>query len=127
MLQVGDRIQNKGNGSAQNQFKFGKVTTVYIEYGIKYEDGNVGSGEERHYKLVERGNKTIMQKVSTMFKLLVNDDTKALKEAGYINGDLELTDEGNNELRAILFAANKAELVKVAKDKLAEEAKNQGK
>lgn len=32
-------------------------------------------------------------------------------KAGYINGDLNLTDEGQDALMAILFAANKADLV----------------
>ena len=53
-----------------------------------------------------------------MFKKLVDADTQALVKAGYINGDLELTDEGKNELMALVFDANKAALVVAAQAKL---------
>lgn len=67
--------------------------------------------------------KSTMSKLTTMFKSLVDADTQALRKAGFINGDLEITCEGQNELNVILFQANKAALVAVANAKIAEEAK----
>jgi hypothetical protein len=50
-------------------------------------------------------------------------DTQTLVKAGYINGDLALTDTGRDELTALVFDANKAALVAAAQAKIAEEAK----
>jgi len=72
---------------------------------------------------IKTNKKPFMEKITSMFKLLVDSDTQDLKKAGYINGDLELTSEGQKELIAITFAANKAALVAAAQAKIAEEAK----
>jgi len=66
-------------------------------------------------------NKNTMQKLNSMMKRLLDADTKKLVQAGLINGDLELTDEGIEALRAIEFEGHKAELVKIAEEKIAEE------
>lgn len=70
-------------------------------------------------------NKTsnVMQKLNLMFKKLVDKDVQTLYKAGFIDGDLLLTSEGRENLFAILFEANKAELVKLAEEKIAEEEK----
>lgn len=75
-------------------------------------------------KLKNSKSKSIMSKLTTMFKMLVDSDTQTLKKAGFINGDLELTDEGKGALMAISFAANKTALVKAAQETLDEEEKN---
>jgi len=67
--------------------------------------------------------KSMVKTLGTMMKKLLDGDTQALVKAGYINGDLELTSEGQNELMAILFEANKSSLVAAAKTKLDEEVK----
>jgi len=59
--------------------------------------------------------------LNTMMKKLLDKNTQKLVKAGYINGDLELTREGNEALTAILFEQNKEELVKLAEEKLKEE------
>lgn len=64
--------------------------------------------------------KTIMKKLNNMEKLLLDADTQKLKKAGLINGDLEITAEGRQELQFILFKANKADLVKRAEEIIAE-------
>ncbi len=64
-----------------------------------------------------------MTRVSEMFKRLLDADTQALVEAGFLSENLELTDCGKGQLVALLFAANKDALVILAKAKLAE-AKN---
>lgn len=59
-----------------------------------------------------------MSTVGSMMKRLLDKDTQALVKAGYINGDLELTDKGKSALWAILFSANKDALVAEAKEVL---------
>lgn len=62
-------------------------------------------------------NTTIM-KVTNLVKRLLDSDTQTLVEAGYINGDLQLTDEGQSELLSLVFMDKKADLVKLAQEKL---------
>ena len=62
-----------------------------------------------------------MNKLKPMMKRLLDKDTRTLYKAGYINGDLELTENGRNALDTIIFTANKAELVKMAQEELDEE------
>lgn len=64
-----------------------------------------------------------MKKVSNMMKRLLDADTQKLVKAGYINGDLELTPEGHKALNTILFEENKAKLVKMAEEDIAEAEK----
>jgi hypothetical protein len=67
--------------------------------------------------------KTIMKTVSTMMKRLLDSDTQKLVKAGFLNGDLNVTDEGRKELINFLFLQHKADLVKVADEKIAEAEK----
>ena len=64
-----------------------------------------------------------MNKLNAMLKRLLDADSQTLYKAGYINGNLELTDKGNKALSALVFDANKATLVKSAQEDLDEEAK----
>lgn len=66
-------------------------------------------------------NQKPMKKLNAMMKKLLDADTQKLVKAGFINGDLELTQQGKDALWSILFAANKAELVKLADEVIAEE------
>jgi hypothetical protein len=71
--------------------------------------------------LTKDNKKTVMSKLTNTFKLLTDKSTQTLRKAGYINGDLELTQEGQAALNSILLAAHKEELVKLAEEKIAEE------
>lgn len=62
-----------------------------------------------------------LMKITSMVKRLLDKDTKTLVKAGFINGNLELTEEGRNSLMAIMFDKFKPELVKEAEEKIAEE------
>lgn len=64
---------------------------------------------------------SIMNKLSNMMKRLLDKDSQALVKAGFINGDLELTGEGQEVLHSLLFQQNKEALVELAQEKLAEE------
>lgn len=76
----------------------------------------------QNYKITEP-KKTIMTKLNTMMKKLLDTDTQTLMKAGFINGDLDLTSEGKNELWTLIFDQHKAALVEAAKAKIAEEEK----
>jgi hypothetical protein len=67
--------------------------------------------------------KTIMNKINNFVRSIIDADTQALIEAGYVSECLNLTEDGEDELIAILFAERKAELVKLAKAKVAEAKK----
>ena len=66
-------------------------------------------------------NKETMR-LTTIAKRLLDGDTKKLVKAGLLTRELELTESGRAELWAILFEANKDELVKAA-DKVLEQRK----
>lgn len=67
---------------------------------------------------------TTMQKLNSMLKLLLGADEQTLYKAGFLNGDLKITTEGQEALSSIVLAANKAALVALATEKLAEEKAN---
>lgn len=77
---------------------------------------------EQIYLKLDRKEKT-MSTIGSMMKRLLDKDTQILVKAGYINGDLELTDKGKSALWAILFSANKEALVAEAKEVLDAEKK----
>lgn len=72
------------------------------------------------WELIGESKPTIMNQLTSMLKRLLDPDGQALYEAGFINGDLKLTESGKEELNNIIFDANKAALVQVAKEKIAE-------
>ncbi len=134
-IQIGDRVKLVGNyysdgdgnpvwGGREGKIK-GTVISGINEYRVRWDNGieNSGYREGRDLELL-KSNKTIMQRVSNMMKKLLDADTQVLVKAGYINGDLELTDEGIIALETILFMENKKEMVKLANEKIAEEEKS---
>lgn len=136
-FKVGDRMVNTGDRHVcekcarfrgSNAGKHGEVAIVNPfdpeerYYHIKYDDGSTGQGGDCAYELENK--KTIMQKVSLMMKKLLSKDIQTLVKAGYINGDLDLTERGKDVLLAQLFESNRAELVKSAEEELAEEENN---
>lgn len=74
-------------------------------------------------KTINNSIKPFMTTVNTMMKKLLDGDTQKLIKAGYINGDLLLTEKGRQELEALQFQAHKAELVELAKAELEETKK----
>lgn len=128
MFKVGDRVRvsekdawcsGNGNGTISQVDASSKAN----KYKVCYDDGQGSFWVSDENVSLLNNAKTIMQKVTSMFKVLVDKDTQILKKAGFINGDLELTSEGQSALNAVLFNANKAELVKLAQEVLDEETK----
>lgn len=89
---------------------YNPLSTKWVEKAIKSFDS----------KLTKKGNTPV--KLSVMQKLLMAKDDQTLTKAGYLDGDMDLTEEGQEALDSILFAANKEALVKLAQAKLDEEA-----
>ncbi len=93
------------------------VTTGTYCYKVSFSIANFAENE------LELINQKIMNQVKAMFKRLTDAGAQTLYKAGYINGDLELTDKGTRALNAINFDANKPALVAEAQAELDEEAK----
>ena len=135
-LRVGDRVRSR-----QPDFEYtGIITHIDSEDANVDRDGDDGwsckivgnriatangrwDGES--YLELEKiiNKKPIMQKLNVMMKKLLDADTQTLVKACYIDGDLELTEEGKDALLATVFDTNKAALVALATAKLAEETK----
>ncbi len=64
-----------------------------------------------------------MRKLSNFIKKSVDADTQELLKAGFINGDLEPTSTGEEELKQIQWFANLPALVARAKELNAEAEK----
>ncbi|MCK9369557.1 hypothetical protein M0R04_06590 [Candidatus Dojkabacteria bacterium] len=138
MFKAGDRVKYKLEfkglapcGATEEIFTITCIhgTEIFLD---RYPQGSIceihkgGWGtHEREIQLIEstdsKGN--TMSKLTAMFKVLVDKDTQILKKAGFINGDLELTPEGQSALNAVLFNANKPALVEMAKEVITEEKK----
>lgn len=125
---VGDRVKFK-----ENQAWKGEVTVIRLDY---QDDPHLDNGygyftkslnrisdliEEPTYQTYKIIKKPLMKTLSNMTKKLLDADTQTLVKAGYINGDLNLTEEGEKVLLTIFFVANKTDLVTMATEKLAEE------
>ncbi|HCR36117.1 TPA: hypothetical protein DIU22_03700 [Candidatus Woesebacteria bacterium] len=102
------------------------ISTMWVE-----QDGNSYKARECHSDTITnldleikiiKNNKTTM-KITNLVKKILDADTRKLIKAGFINGDLALTDEGISELMGILFLANKEELLKVADEKIKDNSK----
>jgi len=130
---IGDRVKAMGyvgNGNSRSAGLYGTVVT-------KMEDGGFGVGFDKNInghdcgghakighgwwvyacEITKISNKiTIMKKLSNFIKKTVDGDTQELLKAGYINGDLEPTDEGKNRLGEILWFANLPAIVALAKE-----------
>ena len=152
-LKVGDRIKLKRgfsecsrcgvNSPFRGEEYIGKEGTIckinsvygnpyYVDFGEAVRGGHNCDGCcafacgqrfcEEHLELIST-KKSIMFKLNSMMKRLLDADIKKLIKGGLINGDLQLTEEGKETLMSIIFEGNKAELVKVAEENIKEAEK----
>jgi hypothetical protein len=131
----GDRVRvTRVMGDDTDRYKlFVGYTTEIVEiqhtprsfpYYIHTPSGDTRYMGEEQLELIDENikpKKTLMTKLNTMMKKLLDADTQTLVKAGYINGDLELTSAGRDALNTIVFQANKAALVAMAQEALEEE------
>jgi hypothetical protein len=123
-FKVGDRVRitKPDIVSMERGYKPGE------EFIVSYTDRVLVKNSEDHgfyfseIELVSTSNNktTMPKKLGAIAKRLLDGDTKTLVKAGYINGDLELTDEGTAALNAVIFEQNKAALVEAAKAEIEE-------
>lgn len=128
-LKVGDVIKYKKDNSL---WKISYINDQYAFFGkcINKGQGNWSKNYEGsatdlgQYTIVlnQKNNSKMIQTLSSMLKRLLDADSQTLYKAGFINGDLELTDEGEKALMGILFDANKAALVVEAQAVIDDEA-----
>lgn len=113
-FKVGDNIRDKDT-------KETGIVTSYSPCGeyVRINGGTSGT-RDRCFELIESKSK-IMKKLTPMLKTMLDKKGRTLYKAEFLNGDLELTEEGKSALMTILFEANKEELVKVAEDVIKEE------
>lgn len=119
-------------------FKVGdKVKLVTSKYGdsatnpVVLTEDNLASAYEAmrhyaysplswdHYPMVdhlESNNKSNrMQKLTKTLRRVLKPNMRAIYKAGYINGDLELTEEGKSALNTILLEQYEEQLAELAK------------
>jgi len=75
-------------------------------------------------EIIPKDKPSIMASLTNMMKKLLDKDTQVLVKAGYINGDLLLTEKGEEALFAVLFTQNKTDLVTLAQAELDEKEKS---
>ena len=61
-----------------------------------------------------------MENLTPIQQATMDEDAKKLYKAGFLYSDMNLSDRGNQALVALLFAEKKAELVKLAEERIAE-------
>lgn len=83
----------------------------------------IGNGTDKVQKYKTKGGK--MPYLSKLAKKLLDADTKALVKAGYLDSELDLTEEGAAELMDIVLLANKPAMVAAAKAKIKEAKENE--
>ena len=115
VLKVGDKVR-AGNDCNNGCTELGGeiiATIDKIKDNYFYIDGCSHSFDKTEYSLElinnERSNN--MVELTPMLNKLLDKDGKVLYKAGYINGDLELTDKGIRASNALLFDTNRKELV----------------
>lgn len=93
------------------------------EYLVREQDLIREGSYDMYYQGVqpEQKNKGIIMKLNSMMKRLLNADVKKLIKAGFMNGDLLLTEEGKNAIYALLVETHKKELVEIAKEIIEEQ------
>lgn len=72
---------------------------------------------------INKPKKPLMKKLTHGFKLLTDKGTQTLRQAGFINGDLELTHDGREALDTLVLQDKKADMVKLAEEVIKEESK----
>lgn len=114
------RVTSSTWANRENGSKYGNYWYKFEVNGSEFEAWE-NDIELVNSNYVDNNKQTIMQKVGIMFKKFTDKDTQTLYKAGYVNGNLELTEAGRTALLAVNFDANKAALVASAQEVIAEE------
>lgn len=124
-MKVGDKV--KVINAYINKEVIGKVMTVTRVNGSNVYLGDIGTPwtiPTSFLKLVEsRHESKDMKSLTIMAKKLLDPDTKTLIKAGFVTDSLELSDDGDDALKTMLFLKYRDEMVKEAKAKIKESKK----
>ncbi len=127
-FKIGDEVECTDGGEMGAGWELGftfKVKTITNQRGDNpiYWEGDGMCGRGGIYQDSLKLKTTTMKKLNNFMKKLLDADTQKLIKAGLINGDLLPTTEGTDALAAILFAANKTELLAIADQMIADAEK----
>lgn len=128
-FKIGDKVRiHRHVKSTEAEKHLGEVCTITegpngFGEGIFYSTSSPYNGGvyESELEPVSSTTKTNMIKITPMLKTMLDKKGRTLYKADFLNGDLELTEDGKSALNTLLFEANKDELVKLAEEKLKEE------
>lgn len=131
-FKAGDKVKMKRNcsGTIKNYIyelkksnSRGELKEILFAWkGVNNADADEGCFCESYWELITSSKqKTIMTKLNQMMKKLLDADTRKLIKSGFINGDLEFTDEGKEALYAILLEKFKPELLVMAEEQIKED------
>jgi len=122
-FKVGDRVKRiSGKNYPEHNMKVGNIYTLSSINGdwITLE-GTTSSFNSKHFELVNSKSQNIGMKLNSMMKKLLDPETRKLVKGGLLNGDLLLTNEGEQALQSILVEQHKKELVTIAEEVIKEE------
>lgn len=121
----GDKVEVIANGSNHGS-RVGTVLTYLDDFrgeGILVTENKM----YYYYSDVKKVNDTMEKvKINPLVAANLDADTQALVEAGYLDARLMTTPKGLDALMAILYIANKAQLVTDAQAELSEVAAKKG-
>lgn len=138
MFKIGDKVicidgngtrEDKGAGWARDRIFKIEGINMYGKYcgieNVYFENKNglgVYEGLLKLYIPAEqnKAGKQIMKTLNNFIKKILDKETQSLMKVEYLNGDLELTEKGKQQLMSILFLANKEELVELANEEIKE-------
>jgi len=106
----------RGDGSGR------EASNCIVVSGEQNATGNYFASRDLELiKTPVKGGKTIMQKITTLAKRLLDKKLQKLYRVGYVNDGLSLTEKGKEALLEVLFLEKKDELVKLADEEIKEE------
>jgi len=95
-----------------------KSIGIYSEW--PYSLGNAYGWKDEELELATT-KKSKMQKLTPMLRKLLDPSAQKQYKAGFLNGDLELTEKGKTALLTVIYDAHKKELDTLADDVIAED------
>ena len=124
-LRIGDICTFRDNGELYDGWKLVNINSDRNYFTFSHEDeGHIMQLPEDNDDSIIINKPISMNKVSKMMKRLLDKSTQTLVKAGYLNGDLDLTEEGVKTLNALIFEDYKQKLVAMAIEDLEDEKDN---
>lgn len=121
VFEVGDRVQllncNYGCGTIIEKFYRPKGESQHLKVELD-KGGTTDWYDNNDTRLINKKGNSV--KLNAMLKLILGKDEKVLYKAGYIDGELKLTQKGTEALLALQFQSFKTDLVKAAQEDLDE-------